>query len=472
MERQKIKINSKGLVERTSDSNFKKTFTIDSFYTMWLENICEKNRVSSFKFTGPNEISITYLQTDEFSCEDVPLVIKLEESAMNNEKFMGYMCYLETVFENNKDEYHARYEDIKKREIPRVQTANACLELLKRCDSDKAIRNFGTIENLDEIRFYFYSHRGYIEKKRDDIVGIKHPKLIKWGDIFSAIGVMTMLVAFIGFWPTLLISVDHTAIATTIARIFLCPLFGVGGVSLFARSAINRYKAHFFEDNVTRFIKVLEKQYGDNSLQKKGNDFEDILANIKEYMAELNCDFQQDRVELDNFAHEIETNASSDLETKYTEIGQLLGLEYRIYSKENRVGKKEATSYTLKHLNDILSYIGIDTNELEDGVLLTLINTCETLLNDPFYGCELEVTRLLITILTYLKDKDVDASPLVYLDVATTALAKRKEVMRLEELKSARDDVACLTRFTVPSEEATKDEKTKRLHLDQSSSAE
>lgn len=94
------------------------------------------------------------------------------------------------------------------------------------------------------------------------------------------------------------------------------------------------------------------------------------------------------------------------------------------------------------------------------------------MLKEPFYGCKLEVTRLLMTVLSRLKNDEVDASPLTYLDVATTALAKRKEVMRLEELKSARDDVACLTRFTVPSEEATKDEKTKRLHLDQSSSAE
>ncbi len=456
MEKRIIKINSKKeVVELLADKNGNMTetkYTIDDFFATWLKNICESHCVKDFSFTSDDCINIGFLSYGYFHAYEEDIALILDKSALDCEGFMAKMHYLEEVFENDKEKWQRHYADNLERKKEEADAANTCINMLKKMNNGEDV-DFSGIENLGLILSFFYSHKDTILKNYSYILTSKQNK---WDNRIALASIVSYISFICSFFATLFISLFSTfiKIPSLVEMIDVVILI----TSLFSSlyfSTTKDYGKEKAEEVFPKAAKIFEEQIVKSKEMSKCEEFEVLLEKDRYYMSSMGLDFNREESSLSNLTSSIGREDEFDEETRLQEIKDLLLIELQIYSKDTTIGAKDGTFYLIGDIYDVLDYVGVDEEKLNDEVINSLLAACKDMLDTPFYGCELEVTRLLNALLSYIEEmrkyssKEEFVQSLDYgflLDGIKTEIEaaknKRDGALRLNDLREAREVLA------------------------------
>lgn len=419
MIKQIVKIDKKGQVEliapMENDQMNVSHFTISVYFSWMLNKILNENSIFDFHFMSADSIFVKYSYYDELNVGESEMQLILDESALANEEFMSRLHYLEAVFQADISRLRSTYETNLKNKRLEIAAGEECVKLLSK-KSKGGSYDLSEVTNPQLVLSYFYSHEDELKKKR---YKFSNPKKEKGKNFFLGGQTCFALICIISMFSFLIsfVSLGETSnlfLSSLIDKLLVSS--GITFLSSFVLTGIfalcyGCYKSSD-DDNIGKLISDFRDEFEDALIMgkdmTKAEEFAYLTEKTKEYIASSSLDFTQEALELDSLVTSLENK--EDLiedEVTYEEVISLLNIEWRVYSKEQGIGKKDATFYTESCIDDVLGYIGVYEEQLhEDEFLASLVCTCKEMVEEPFYGCELEVTRLLRAIVSYRMESE------------------------------------------------------------------
>lgn len=455
MEKRIIKINSKKeVVELVADKDgnmIETKSSMDDFFATWLKNICENHCVKNFSFTSDDCINIGFLSYGDFHAYEKDVALILDKSALDCEGFMAKMHYLEEVFENDKEKWQRHYANNLVRKKEEADAANTCIDLLKKINNGEDV-DFSGIENLELVLSFFYSHKAIILKNYSRILTAKQNK---WNNRLwraTVVSVISFIISLSTLLSMGLLSANINIHLSLVIIDVAILITSIGGSLL--GSEID-YGKEVAEKVFPKVAKIFEEQIVESKEMRKCEEFEVLLEKDRYYMSSMGLDFSKEESALSDLTSSLGREDEFDEEIRLQEIKKLLSIELQIYSKDTTVGAKDGTFYLIGDIYDVLDYIGLDEEKLNDEVINSLLTACKDMLDTPFYGCELEVTRLLNALLSYIEEmrkysskeefvQSLDYGFLLdgYKKEIEAAKNKRDGALRLNDLHEAREVLA------------------------------
>lgn len=410
MEKRIIKIDAKNqvvsLIPDDDGKMYKTTYKMEDFFSMWLSSVCEKGVVSNFSFKAADSVQIHFLNIESFFVGEKDIQLVLDETALDNEYFMGQLRYIEKVFLKDKDKWQREFAARACKERERVEAANTCFGLLRKLCAKESIGDIDEIKNPHLVLAYFYSHKETIRKYAYSILTDKMKKMSNRFSIFSATVMTSAIVSFFGLMVIVLLWSFGISFPTIIALV----LGGVCGISFMLSMVVAilgessaSIDIGYLDEVLPRFVEEIEKSLVMGKKMTKRDRFENFFAKTRSYMSLMDFDFTNEESAISEFLGGLEEKKNSTSNERLEEIANLLHIEWQIYSKESGVGRKESCFYTDDDITDMLDYIELSQEEMEDGLLCSMVDTIDRVIEEPFYGCELEITRLLIGLVNYLR---------------------------------------------------------------------
>ncbi len=467
MIKQIVKIDEKGQVELFKPMENGQMdvlhFSISVYFSWMLNRMLNEKAIFDFHFMSDDSIFVKYSYYDDSKVGESEMQLILDESALANEEFMSRLHYLEDVFQVDISRLRSTYETNLKNKRLEIAARKECLNLLDKKSKGESY-DLSEVLNPQLVLSYFYSHEDELKKK-----GYKfsNPKKEKVKNFFLGgrlLGGILCIISMFAFAILLMSAVE-------ISNLFLSSLIDkllVGSAitffSLFVFFVVCVVSYEFYKDNdnenIDKFFSDLRDEFEDSLIMgkdiTKAEEFAYLVEKTKEYIASSDFDFTQEARELDNLVTYLENkeNLVED-EVTYEEVISLLDIEWRVYSKEQGIGKKDATFYTESCIDDVLEYIGVYEEQLqEDEFLASLVCTCKEIVEEPFYGCELEVTRLLRAIVSYRMEGEeyesldefvhslnYSVSVLGYKRLMSEAQKKKSDALKMSKLEDAKSAV-------------------------------
>ncbi len=461
MIKQIVKIDEKGQVELFKPMENGQMdvlhFSISVYFSWMLNRMLNEKAIFDFHFMSDDSIFVKYSYYDDSKVGESEMQLILDESALANEEFMSRLHYLEDVFQVDISRLRSTYETNLKNKRLEIAARKECLNLLDKKSKGESY-DLSEVTNPQLVLSYFYSHEDELKKKGYKFSNPKKEKIKKFLlDATLLLGFICIIPMFASFIP---LETDFF-LSSLINKLVLINDITFLPSSILAIIAAFWYIIYDNDDtDIDEFISDFRDEFEDSLIMgkdmTKAEEFAYLVEKTKEYIASSDFDFTQEALELDNLVTYLENK--EDLvedEVTYEEVISLLDIEWRVYSKEQGIGKKDATFYTESCIDDVLEYIGVYEEQLqEDEFLASLVCTCKEMVEEPFYGCELEVTRLLRAIVSYRMEGEeyesldefvhslnYSVSVLGYKRLMSEAQKKKSNALKMSKLEDAKSAV-------------------------------
>lgn len=467
MIKQIVKIDEKGQVELFNPKGDGQMnvhhFSISVYFSWMLNRILKEKAIFDFHFMSADSIFVKYSYYDETNVGEDEMQLILDESALANEEFMSRLHYLEEIFQADISRLRSTYETNLKNKRLEIAARKECLNLLDKKSKGESY-DLSEVLNPQLVLSYFYSHEDELKKK-----GYKfsNPKKEKAKNFFLCGQLLSGILCIISMFAFVILLMSPSDMTNLFLSSLIDKLLVGSGITFFSSFvffAVFVVSYEFYKDNdnenIDKFFSDLRDEFEDSLIMgkdmTKAEEFAYLVEKTKEYIASSDFDFTQEARELDNLVTYLENK--EDLvedEVTYEEVISLLDIEWRVYSKEQGIGKKDATFYTESCIDDVLEYIGVYEEQLqEDEFLASLVCTCKEMVEEPFYGCELEVTRLLRAIVSYRMEGEeyesldefvhslnYSVSVLGYKRLMSEAQKKKCDALKMSKLEDAKSAV-------------------------------
>ncbi len=373
-----------------------------AFFKKWSQRILDAELIGDFSFVGAGEMHVQWFAEFLDLYNEYEANITLDESVLENQNVMGMLESLAWEFNHVRTVSSQNF-----RTIHEEQCENRAMSVL----GESILKQYSRVWNLDNLA------KSEIEEVSmfANWLGKEDNRLYmsRSGKVFAGPIERWILRTFTGLeWA--LFGESFVIVPMAMQKMFVLSMiyvpFSLGLLCLFTKMSYRRACAErtirdFLEEVDEKGLNNKKYRVNKEELNNMKDIFEEFIDRDLSYIDE-NPKSEIVRERLVELGEEVDGLEEVNTSTRFDIMKKLSILELEMFSCENRIGRKSEIeeNFTEESLKSKLAFVGYGGEEPgSKSFFVNFEKAVADIEKGPYYGCEVEMMRLLCLALDYVR---------------------------------------------------------------------